>query len=342
MHSNITKVTAWILLSSAAAATLGCKSDLVVTRIPEFYTPELTSIAVVPFRTGGMDAKVGEMMADRLANSLAANGAYRVANPSNLKAVLDQHDLSVAFGQDTAAASAKLRELTDVQAILIGTLTTYEATTRSEPGTRPIYGYDAQGNMYIQGYQKFTRVRNEGNVSATAMLIRVADGGTIYAMPAPASQTVWAEGENSAKLDPYGCREQAAQDVINQLVAAFAPVRIKIKVDRGKALRTATELYDGEWNYSDKFRPTDRDLFVVVALPPECDRNRFRIVIVRKDQREELASQEITWDKQYGGGYGYHFSPGQIAAKGGGKGKFEIKFYSGAEPVLRRDFQIVD
>jgi hypothetical protein len=77
-----------------------------------------------------------------------------------------------------------------------------------------------------------------------------------------------------------------------------------------------------------------------VTLPPSCDRNHFRITMVRKDQREDLAEQQLTWDrKDSERGAGFQFSPKELAAKGG-LGEYEAKFYSGPEPVLRTTFKI--
>lgn len=72
---------------------------------------------------------------------------------------------------------------------------------------------------------------------------------------------------------------------------------------------------------------------------PACDRNPFKLTIVRKDQRTDLAVQNFRWSKEHHS-FGYLFNPSEIAAKGGGPGDYEVKFYSGPEPVLRRTFRI--
>jgi len=315
----------------------GCTEKIWITQVPDFYGPELKSIAVATFRNQTNWAGAGEIISDKLAACLAANGAYKVYNRNDLKTVMDEKDLQLALGGGSAAATDKLKKLTQVQAVLVGTVTTYAATRNSQNRRDPVYATDRRGNSYIAGYRSYVWTRNEGNVSVTASLIRVSDGTTIHATPQPSWARIWAEG-SPAQKDAHACVAEAADNVAFQLVETFAPVRKQIKVDPTKALRTATELYDNKWTYSDNFKATDEKMFVVVSLPASCHRNRFRIVVVRKGQREELASQDIQWDKQYSG-FGYEFSPKQIAANDG-PGQYEIKFYSGPEPVMRRMFRI--
>jgi len=141
-------------------------------------------------------------------------------------------------------------------------------------------------------------------------------------------------------MDVYACATSATEQVVAQLLEEFAPVRKVIKVDPSKALRTASDFFDNKWTYTDNFKADDEKLFIVVNLPVCCDRNRFRLTIVRKDQREDLLSQDIVWTRQHSAsGYRYLLSPKEVAAKGG-LGQYEVKFYSGPEPVLRRTFTI--
>lgn len=315
----------------------GCSKKLRIVQMPSFYTPDLKTIAIAPFRNQTRWKGAGEIISDRVAAQLMANGTYRVFNRNDLKTLMDESDLQIALGTDSTAATEKLKQLTQVQAILIGTVGTYAATTNSQPRRDPIYSTNRNGTTFISGYRSYVWTRNEANVSVTASLIRVSDGTTIYATPQPAWSRVWAEG-SPAKKDPNACLAEAANSVGNQLVATFAPIQREIKINPAKALRTATELYDNKWTYRNSFRSTDEKMYVVLALPASCDRNRFRLVIVRKNQREELASQDVTWDKKHAG-FGYLFSPKALFQKGG-PGDYEVKFYSGAEPVMRSTFRI--
>jgi len=335
MHRSALGAACWL---AATAGLGGCTKEIWVTQYPSFYNPDLKTVAIVPFRNQSTGKNAGNVIADKLASAMMQNGTYKVYNRNDLKALMDQNDLEIAFGGDTAAATKTFKKFTDVQAIITGAVTTYSGTSHNQNKQDPVYGYDSYGNMYVAGYRKYVWTRNEANVSVTATMIRVSDGSTIHATASPAWARVWAEG-SPPKKDPFACAANAADMVVNQLIEHFAVVRKKIKVEVDKALRTASELYDNEWTFTNDFKATDENMFVVVALPACCDRNRFRIAIVRKGERKDVISREVTWTKKHSS-YGYAFNPKDIAAKGGGPGTYEVKFYSGPEPVLRHTFNI--
>ena len=332
------RVVAVGLVAAALTAAGGCSKSIWVLQTPDFYTAELKTVAVAPFRNQTDWRGAGDIISDNLASALMANGVYRVFNRNDLKTVLDEQDLQIALGDDPAAAAGKFRKLENVQAILVGTVNTYAATTQSQPRQDPIYSTDAQGNSYVSGYRRYVWTRNEGNVSVTANLIRTSDGTTIASTSQPLLSRAWAEG-SPARKDPHACVAEAAANVVGQLVETFAPVRKQVKISADNALRIASDLYDNRWAFTKEFRTTDTKMYVVVELPPACDRNDFKLTVVRKDQREDLASQAIRWSKQHKS-FGYVFNPAEIAAKGGGAGEYEVKFYSGPEPVLRRPFRL--
>ena len=236
-----------------------------------------------------------------------------------------------------SASAAAFKKHTDVTAILTGTVTTYSTTTKSERRRIARYATRPDGSSYIAGYTPYVFTRNDATVSVTATLIRVSDGATIHATPA-VDWHAWAQG-SPPKQDVNVCLAQATEVVVARLLETFAPVRKIIKVDPSKALRIANELYDDEWTFCEEIDSASDKMFVVVSLPSSCDRNRFRITIIRKGQRETLAEKPIVWSADYGS-YGYAFEAGEIIEKGGGPGEYEAKFYSGQKPVLRRTFRI--
>ena len=331
------RLAAACLLPAVLAAAAGCTREIPIVQVPAFWTPQLKRIAVVPFRNRSTGKDAGNIVSDRLANALAANGTYKVFNRNDLKDLMDQNDLKIALGGDPAKAATAFKKLANVQAILTGAVTTYAATSQSQRKQEPQYYY-VKGVQRFGGYRVYTHTRNEANVSLTASLIRVSDGAALHT--APAKWTAWAEG-SPPRYDPYACASAAVDNVVALLVQQFAIVRKKIKVDPNKVLRICTEKYDGKWIEARDIKTTDEKMYIVLALPPQCDRNRFRMTIVRKDQREVLASLKLTWSRRNDpDGKGYTFDPKDVAAKGGGPGWYEVKFYSGEDPVLRRAFHI--
>ncbi len=338
MKLHILRVLALVVLAGVLG---GCDVKTKITQYPTFYTPDLKTVAVVPFRSQCQDRSAGDIIADRVANGISATETYKIYNRNDLKAVLDEKDLNLALGGDSAQAADAFKRSGNVQALLTGTVTTFSTSTRSEPRQEPIYAYNRNGGMYISGYRSYIWTRNEATVSVTANLIRVSDGTTIYAMARPAEFTVPAEGSPPA-LDPHGCLARATDRAVACLVEEFSVVQKEVKLPIDKCCRLATNFYDGKWEYSDSFSMASPKMYAVITLPPNCDRNRFRLTIVRKDQRQDLAEAEFVWDRNNSDqkGRSFEFNARDIAAKGGGAGDYTLKFYSGLSPIIMRNFKI--
>lgn len=332
-----------VCICGCLLAPAGCMKEIWITQYPEFYQKgRIKSVAVMPFRCPAAPRSTGGIIiADGLAAALVNNGTYgRVYNRSDLRALLAEHDLKDLFSDSPVSAAKALKKVTNAQALITGSVTTYSATSRDERRSRQVrYGYDSKGNPLYRR-ERYTYTRNEANVAVTASIIRVSDGTTIYALPAPAAGRAAAQG-SPPRYDADACLTSAVNQVVHKLLPHFAVVRIKIRVDPRKALRTATGRYDGKWECTKEFSALSDMMLVVVDLPTVCDRNHFRLVIVREDSREVLAEQELVWSAQdTGRGRSYRFNPSEIARRGGGPGEYVVKFYSGEEPVMTRDFEI--
>ena len=99
------------LILLAAAGLCGCSKEIPIVQYPAFWRPELKSIAVTPFRCASGQEEAGNVLADKLAAALVANGTYRVFNRNELKTILDERDLQIAFGQDSEAAAKQFQKL---------------------------------------------------------------------------------------------------------------------------------------------------------------------------------------------------------------------------------------
>lgn len=336
------------LLLAAGMFLAGCgEKDIVITNYPTFYDGQIKTIAIVPFRNASGVASAGNIVSDALAAQMAVNGTYKVYNRNDQRILQDEHDLRTELGLSNEQIAAKFRDIANVDAILVGTVNSYASTKHDDPRTEqtPIWQYNAYTKqMYIAGYntRQYIFTRNEGNVSASAVLIRASDGTTIYATPSPVTGNFWAQG-SPPQYDPYACLNEATNWLILKLVQTFAVTRSTITVKEDEDFRTASELYDNKWTWTNNFKSTDTQGYIVTTLPKVCDRNRFRITIIRKNAREDLSVEDIVWkavptsDKT---AHGITFSPKAIVEAGGGPGEYEAKFYSGPEPVMRHTFRI--
>jgi len=339
-NRRISRTVPLFILASCLLLS-GCKTEFVVYQYPAWWTPgKVKSVAVLPFRCpAAPNTKGGEILSDMIASRLASSGTYhRVYNRNDLKALLDEHDLKLMMSKDPGAVVSKLHKVVDVQAVLVGSVISYAATTRNERKRTPIYGTNAAGQLIITGYNNYTLTRHDANVSSTASLLTANSGQSIYSLPAADGGKAWAQGSPPSQ-SAFGTLEAATRVAANRISEYFIVVRKMIEVDKSKALRTAKELYDGEWVWQKNFKVDDQKMYVVVSLPATADRNLFKIKIIRKGTRKDLAVRDVKWNKKYKG-FGYDFSPKQLAAGGGGAGTYTAKFYSGQKPVLTCDFQL--
>lgn len=341
--SRFLSVRTFVMLLICVAG--GCSQKITIMQYPEFYSEDLKTIAVVPFRNTTNIKSAGDTVAEQLARSLAGTGTYQVFSRYDLKTLLDEQDLQIALSGNESQTAKMFSKTGKVQALLAGTVTACSWSTRNEPKRDPIYAYDRQGNQYVSGYRNWTQTHNEATVVVTAALLRVSDGSgsTIHATPSPVQATVSADSTSYSppRMDPNACLAAATRSVVSQLVEEFAVVRKTISVDPSKAFRTASDFYDNKYSYTNRFGCNDEKMLVCVNLPASCDRNRFRITVVKENSREDLAEVKLTWQRQWSGGPGTHFelSPKDIAAKGG-SGTYLVKFYSGPEPVMTSKIQI--
>lgn len=331
------------LLFLVAALMCGCSQKITIVQYPAFYTPDLKTIAVLPFKCAPGDGAAGDMISDQFARSLQANGTYQVFNRGDVAQLFKEQDFQKAVTGDDAQVARMFEKTGKVQAVLVGTVSTYSATTRSERRKEPRYTTDRYGNLVLAGYDEWTETHNEGTVVVHASLLRVSDGSgaAIYATPQPVAQTIRTTSSRwgSAKSDQFGCRAAATTAVVNGLVDQFAVVRKTVGVDPAKALRTANDFYDNRYSFTDAFSQDDK-LMVVVSLPECCDRNRFRITVVRENDRKDLAELDLTWSRDWGPTHHFDLDLRKIATAGGGPGNYVVKFYSGPEPVFTRKMKI--
>jgi hypothetical protein len=318
----------------------GSKKDKIwVYQVPDFYRPQLKRIAVIPFSNHTRVRGVGQTVCDKLSTSLTNNATYEVYTRQHLADVVKEQD-AVLAGILSADTAMKIGRLKAVQALVCGDCYRYETATKTETryNTLPVFGKNSKGKTVITGWKKVPYVwtRHDAYLDCNVVVIDTGTGRQIAAVNEPTH--LWAAG-SPPKYDAGQLARMALDDQVNRITRALAVTRTRIKL-KGKVLRTAVDFYDQEWEWEKKITPADGKFFVVVSLPPEADRNRFKITIVPEEGREVMAEQAFTWTKQYSR-FGYQFAVEPIVEKGG-LGKYRAKLYSGSEPIARYSFEIVD
>ena len=344
-------------LALLAAGAAGCSATLPVQQYPPFYDPELKTVAVLAFANKTLHPKAGEHLSGRLAEALRDNGTYEVVDPEALKTKLLEADLTPAPGADAEAVAAALRKLGGIDAFLIGEVTGFAAERGSYaevwedpwygPGYggsgrwgwgwgyrrwHPYWGYGLSGHYPV--YRRYSHTN--AYVAARAALVRTADGSTIHATPVPLAAHLRSVDEPPRMRDEL--LMDAAAAVADGLVGTFAIVPKRLKVSKGKTLRTARKRPDGELKFTDDFRAGETELVVVLRLPPAAARNAFRIVLARKKDPQPVAEETVVWSADDEALELAFSLPALVEAAG--TGDFEARLYAGETLVLKRGFEI--
>ncbi len=336
----------WIVLGCtlSASAMLGCggstKKDAIwVYQYPSFYKSQLKRIAVLPFGNRTRTRGVGERISDKVSAILTSNGTYEVYNRTHLKDIM-QEVTAAQSGLIDPEAAKRIGKLKSVQALVCGVCNRYGTTTRRETrhNVVPVWGRNAQGMPVVVRYNKvpYKWTRYDGFVECNVFVIDCGTGKQIAAVHRPS--TKYAAG-SPPKYTPQQVVMAAEEDQVNKIVRALAVTRTQIKLE-GDVLQTAKSLYDQEWDWARRFTPADEHFFVVVMLPPRADRNNFRITIVPKGEREDVAKHSFVWTKKYRR-FGYKFLIKPIVEKRG-LGDYTAKLYSGPAPIATYDFTIAE
>jgi len=332
-----------VLLAVAAALAAGCgggsrKDKIWVYRYPDFYRPDLKRVAVLPFANRTRVRNVGRRISDKVATLLTNNRTYEVYTRTHLADVLKEHDLAAA-GIVDADVAKRIGRVKSVQALVCGVCNRCETVTKNETRHNrvPVWGTNAQGQRVITGWRNvpYRWARHDSYVECNVVVIDCATGRHVAAVSDPSR--FWATG-SPPKYAGADTLRLAEDDQVNRIVRALAVTRTQIKL-KGDVLKTATGLYDNKWDWQRRFTPGDEKLYIVVKLPPEADRNNFKLTIVPKGEREVVAEKAWVWTKRHGS-FGHAFKVKPIVEIRG-LGQYQAKLYSGQDPIATYDFDIV-
>ncbi|MDP6545212.1 MAG: CsgG/HfaB family protein [Phycisphaerae bacterium] len=339
------KIAPVILIVIAVTALGGCVKKIPIVQYPIFWDRAPKTVAVTPFRNKTRIRNIGVQVTSDLATRLSANGSYTVYDRMLLKAYLNEQDLQRAFSTDQDAAASAMVKIGKVQAILTGVVTTcHWPRTRMEVKVRTRQFVNSLGVKYTRPV-KYYVYTNEAELKANASLLRITPNGPQVIHSHPVRGYAKSKGE-TPKYSREACMSIARAQVVQKLLEQFAVIRKLIPVSPSKAFFTATDQpYAGKWPKSKKFSVSSgQKIILVLMLPPQCDRNTFKITVSRKKGRTELAAFDVRWTKAMSAapaGKQFVLNPADLATKGGGPGDYVIRLFSGQpKPVIEHKIKI--
>jgi hypothetical protein len=291
------------LLLAALCCFVGCTKTIEINRYPSFYTPDLKSLAVLPFSNDTLNDRAGQYISDQLTKALRANGTYKVLDPRELSAKLGAEELKKLPPADVQSAAELIGRLDNTQAFIIGTTTTFTSARYSYARPYGGYGYGypygygmrgggfgrrgygRRGYLYDQywNYPIEYGSQNQGRAAAQAKLVVIAEGKIVSETAVHVGHSVISEGDPPYRT-PDECLIEASKRAVDKLVGRFAIVPIRVKVPLDKALKISA----------------DRSgIRAVVSLPPQCDRNPFRLEVTEAGQSDPLLHKEFIWSNRH-------------------------------------------
>ena len=310
----------------------GKKSTITVVRHPEFYQPELKRVAVIPFGDQSGNPEAAKYMGRRLETALVNNKTYEVYTREHLKEVLSEQDLAAAGIVDSDVAR-RIGKLGSVQALICGVCSRYGSKSREVMVEKWVY---SQSGSYTV---KVPVTLREAIVECNVVVIDTSTGKHLAAVNSSAPFSWRSDMRAPKNIRRMSVIQVAESLCLARIIDNIAVTKKEVKL-KGKPLRIATGQYDAKWDVQDRIIPADQKLFAVVALPSEAAHNTFKITIVPKDKRVDLAEQTLVWPEQTTD-RGYAFDVKPLVDKNG-LGVYQAKLYSGPEPVAWYDFEIVE
>ncbi len=292
----------WFFIMLLAALASGCEDQrsMQFESIPPYMGGKVRVVAVAPFNNRSSEAGVDEVIAGRLAERLKETASYNVIGPKQLVARLAEKGLNLPT-DDAAAAAAMVAELGGIDAVILGTVdkVNHDMFSYNDIDNMKNYSlYPYRGLPTYSGYTYYypaiIQYTNEvWYVAARAGMYSVPDGDLFISTESTATdQKIQSEYIRPKANDVTG----SANQVVEKMVKVFTTTTVTVKTDGDTVLRTAYCKPDTkELTYAEKFNCTDKDTAIIIQLPPEAARNRFRVVIVPANSERPLVDESFVW-----------------------------------------------
>jgi hypothetical protein len=283
-----------------------------------------------------------------LEDALATNGRFTVLERGALNDVLTEQDLSQLA--DVADPSTVLPpgKIQAAQALVVGKITDFDLKAERAEKRRPVFAKDSRGRIrrdrsgrpIVVREEIIPIFRHQGTVGGSVRVIDAATGKTIFAHQVPPITHDDAQQGAPPRATPEELAVEAAKEMAVDFYKHIAPIKTEVKL-KSDMLIVALDYYDGEYDKTKKVSTElDEFLLVVRELPPECDRNSFRVAIAPEDGRN-VFEEEFVWSS-HNPVRGQAFRVPVELLKSAGAEKFVAKLYNaeGEEPLLDREFKL--
>jgi len=324
----------------------GCTKTFLVDRYPPFHDPKLKTVAVMPFDSTARHRGAGRLLAQHLAAALTANGSYAVIGPDRLRGMLGAEKLDELVRASDADVARALASTGKIDAFITGAALAYDAHAAAylvpddPPGYwhgRHSYRSRRRHGPYYYGPVYATEYVTSARVMVTAAMVRARDAAVLATTPVPVGCEVSLSGYSPRSAGR--ALDRSAIRVMEHLVGRFAIVPVEVRVKPGEDFRITTGRPGHGGREAKEFATADKQMAVIVHLPPEADRNEFRLAITPKDTPGRvLAARTFTWARTDGVRV-FDFDPSRLAAEAG-PGEYRVRFLTRGKEVMHRDVRI--
>jgi hypothetical protein len=371
MATSKSRMLLAVAICAGMIALSGCSQSFTAREYPSFYDPNLRTIAVVPFHNETNARGAGTLAAENLAAALRVNGTYTVVPPHKLRSLIAQKKLQRLSRTDYQEDAEELRKLGGIQAFIVGRVLRDSTMQGLYPTAYPYWSYDSASDTPSgPARYEFADEDEEGEgeddfgddfygpyygywywnypyyypthtarayVSLEASMIRVSDGAVLYTTPVPA------EGHSDLsgwrQIPPASAGVDAMNRAAAKLVKDLAVVPVTVKVRPSADLNTAVRGQAGGWDFTNTFRPTDENMYVVIQLPTTVSHDTFRLTVTPKGQPDDIVvTEDFTWPVGENTD-AVALSPKEIARRAG-TGSYTVSFHAFGESVMRHNFRI--
>jgi hypothetical protein len=227
------------------------------------------------------------------------------------------------------------------QAIVVGRITEFDLKRDQRERTIPVIKLDRRGIPRKVGEQRIIEYVHTARLGGNIRVVDAATNRLLMSHSLPAIENEAVEANEPPELTPEDLAMVLARELATDFFRKLAPQRIEIKLD-GDCLVVAAAYFEGEYDELDKV-PADLPEVLLVArdLPPECNRNDFRLAISPREEMRYVFTHEFTW--------GQHIGPRGVVVrvplaelKAVGAREFTAKLFSvgNERPVLEKDFEL--